>query len=211
MTTTFERTQSAFTDKRLIGLTGNIATGKSAVRSMLVRLGAAAVDADEVAREVVQPGRPALAAIAHAFGPAVIQPDGALDRRALAAIVFQSPEKLRMLEGITHPAVRTEIVRRLEQLPAGSVVVIEAIKLLESGWRAHCEEIWVTTCAPAVQLRRLIEARGMSESEARMRIDAQPPQAEKVAAADVVIDSNHPLAEMQAQVEREWRRFLRSL
>lgn len=204
---TTENIAHALAGKRLIGLTGNIATGKSAVRSMLVQLGAIAIDADEVARAVVQPGQPSLREIARTFGPDVLHSDGSLNRRALAEIVFHNPQKLRALEDITHPAVRVEIAQRLAALAPGCIVVLEAIKLLESGWRTHCEEIWTTTCAPAVQLQRLMASRGMSEAEAHMRIDAQPPQAKKVDAADVIIDSNRPLAEMQAQVEQEWRRF----
>ncbi|MCX6017107.1 MAG: dephospho-CoA kinase, partial [Chloroflexi bacterium] len=114
---------------------------------------------------------------------------------------------LRVLEGITHPAVRTEVTNRIAELPRGVIVVLEAIKLLESGWSAHCEEIWVVMCSAEKQLQRLIHTRGMTEQEARMRIDAQPPQAEKLAAADVVIDSNETIEQMQARINTEWRRF----
>jgi dephospho-CoA kinase len=197
--------------KQLIGLTGNIATGKSTARKMLVDLGAIAIDADEVAREVVQPGQPALAEITRIFGHEVIQADGALDRRALAAIVFRDPEKLRLLEAVTHPAVRAEITRRIARLPVGSIVVLEAIKLLESGWRAHCDRIWVTTCTPDTQLQRLMQSRGMSEQDARMRIEAQPPQADKIAAADLVIDSESSVEKMRAQIKHEWDRIRREI
>ncbi len=199
--------EKLLTSKWLIGLTGNIATGKSTARQMLVELGAIAIDADEVAREVVQPGKPALTEIARIFGQEVIQADGALDRRALAAIVFRDPEKLRLLEAVTHPAVRAEIAHRIAQLPAGSIIVLEAIKLLESGWRTHCNRIWVTTCTPDTQLRRLMQNRGMSEQEARMRIDAQPPPAEKIAAADLVINSESSVEEMRSQIKNEWDRI----
>lgn len=199
------------TDKRLIGLTGNIATGKSTARKILVDLGAIAIDADEVAREVVKPGQPALAEITRIFGHEVIQADGTLDRRALAAIVFRDPEKLRLLEAVTHPAVRAEIANRIARLPAGSIVVLEAIKLLESGWRAHCDRIWVTTCTPDTQLRRLMQSRGMSEQDARMRIHAQPPQAEKIAAADLVIDSESSVEEMRSQITNEWERIRKEI
>lgn len=199
---------NALLDKRLLGLTGNIATGKSTVRRILAALGAVTIDADEVARLVVEPGRPAFDAIVSAFGAGVVQQSGALDRKVLASIVFGDAEKLRALEAIVHPAVRAEVAQRLAAVPAGGIAVLEAIKLLESGWRAHCAEIWATTCPYETQLQRLIAARGMSEAEARMRIDAQPPQEEKLAVADVVIDSSLPFAEMQAQIEREWRRFV---
>jgi dephospho-CoA kinase len=200
--------EHALAGKRLIGLTGNIATGKSTVRRTLQELGALTIDADEVAREVVAPGRPALAEIVRIFGANILLANGALDRRALAAIVFEDAAKLRMLEAIVHPAVRIEVAEKLAAAKRGDVAVLEAIKLLESGWRAHCAAIWVTTCSPEMQLQRLMESRGMSEAEARMRIDAQPPQAEKLAAADVVIDSDRPVAEMRAQIEREWRRLV---
>ena len=198
--------EHALTGKRLIGLTGNIATGKSTVRRILVQLGAVAIDADETAREVVQPGRPALDEIARVFGPDVIQADGSLNRRALAAIVFSDPQKLRTLERITHPAVRAAIAERVAALPPASVIVLEAIKLLESGWRPYCDQIWVTTCRPETQLLRLMQSRGMSEQEARMRIDAQPPQAEKIAAANVVIDTDVSITAMQEQIESEWKK-----
>jgi dephospho-CoA kinase len=195
----------------LVGLTGNIACGKSTVVAMLRELGAAVIDADAVTHELQRPGQPVYAAIVEAFGPGVIEaPGGPLDRRALAAIVFADPAELRRLEAIVHPAVRAHIWAWIDGQAAarpGSVAVVDAIKLLEAGWREACDSIWVVTCRPEQQLARLVATRGMSEAEARRRIEAQPPQADKVAQADVVIDNSGDLAATRAQVEAAWARL----
>jgi len=188
----------------LIGLTGNIATGKSEVARMLGALGAVIVDADRIAREVVQPGCPALDAIVRTFGPGVLLPTGQLDRPQMARLVFGDPVRLRQLEAIVHPAVREAMWREIRAQPDDAVVVIEVIRLFESGWDRHCDQVWVTHCSPEQQMERLMRYRGLSAEEARARLAAQSPQAEKLARADVVIDTSGDLHETRRQVMAAW-------
>ncbi len=192
----------------LIGLTGNIACGKSAVLARLAELGAETIDADSVVHELQRPGEPVWAAIREAFGPAVLTPEGALDRRALGAIVFGDPAALARLEALTHPAVRARIEERVAAAAGRgvAVMVIDAIKLFEGGLADRCDQNWVVTCASEQQLARLMARNGFTEAEARQRIAAQPPQAEKVARADLVIDNSGVLADTYAQVDAAWRR-----
>ncbi|HEY3289969.1 MAG TPA: dephospho-CoA kinase [Anaerolineae bacterium] len=196
----------SMTPRLLIGLTGNIATGKSSVAQDFRELGAHVIDADQITHLVEMKGQPALAQIVAAFGAHMLRSDGELDRSALAQIVFHDEDKLRQLEAIVHPAVRAEIARRLAALPADAVAVIEVIKLFESGWADQCDQVWVTHCSPEEQVRRLMLSRGMSEHEARARVASQNPQADKLARADVVIDTSGTREETQAMVAREWAR-----
>ncbi len=191
----------------VIGLTGNIACGKSLVLRELAARGAETIDADEVARDVTGPGSPVLAAIVQEFGTEILRPDGSLDRRALGAIVFRDPEALRRLEAITHPV----IVRTIRQRVAASrrpVVVIDAIKLFESSLASDCDEVWVVTCRPEQQLARLMARNGLTEEEALARIRAQPPQEEKVSRADRVIDNSGSIEETRRQVAALWQEVL---
>ncbi len=187
----------------LIGLTGNIACGKSAVLARLAELGAETIDADSVVHELQRPGEPVWAAIAEAFGPGVLTPDGTIDRRALGAIVFADPAALARLEALTHPPVHEWVLARVAASTA-PVVVIDAIKLLESGLADGCDEVWVVTCPPEQQLAWLMARNGFAEEEARRRIAAQPPQAEKVARADLVIANDGTLEELRARVAAAW-------
>jgi len=182
------------TAKYLIGLTGNIATGKSTVAKMLRDLGATVIDADALVHELQRPGTPAYEAIVAAFGRGILNRAGEIDRPALGAIVFTDPARLRVLESILHPAVAIESQRRIEAAPT-RVVVYEAIKLIEAGRAGMCDAIWVVTARPEVQLERLMRTRHLSEADARQRIDAQPPQAEKLQHATVVIDNSGDLDE----------------
>ncbi len=190
----------------LIGLTGNIATGKSTVAGMLAELGAEVIDADGVAHEVMRAGSSVHAQIVAAFGPEVLSPDGEIDRRRLGDIVFADPAALARLEALVHPAVIAETGRRIAASRAPAVVV-EAIKLIESGMADGCDSVWVTTCRPAQQIRRLMDGRKMSWAEARRRVQAQPPQGDKIARADVVIDTGGTLAQTRAQVQAAWERL----
>lgn len=192
----------------LVGLTGNIATGKSEVARMLRELGARVIDADQLAREVVEPGKPALAEIARVFGDGVLLPDGALDREEMAGVVFADEAKLKQLEAITHPAVRELLWRRIAEAPTDAIVVIEVIRLIEGGYTDQCDQVWVTDCPREMQIVRLMQSRGMSEAQAVQRVDAQPPQAEKVARANVVIDTSGSLDDTRRQVEAAWRRLM---
>jgi dephospho-CoA kinase len=187
----------------IIGLTGNIATGKSAVTRLAAERGALVIDADRVVHELMDGDEVIQAAVAAAFGPEVRLPDGRIDRAALGRIVFGHPEQLRRLEGITHPAVRAEIARRVAAAQAATIV-IEAIKLLEGPLAAACDQVWVTTCRRETQLERLRVCRGMDAATAAARVDVQAPQAEKIARANVVIDTDGTMDETRAQFEAAW-------
>jgi dephospho-CoA kinase len=189
----------------LIGLTGNIACGKSTVLQELERLGAAVLDADAVAHQSMRPGTPVHTAIVAPFGPDILTPDGEIDRQALGEIVFRDPAALARLEAIVHPAVVAYTEEWLAGLTA-EVAVIDAIKLIEAGIADRCDEVWVVTCPAEEQARRLRTYRGLGEEEAWTRIRAQPPQEEKVVRADVVIDNSGPISQTLAQVRKAWRR-----
>ncbi|HOT91303.1 MAG TPA: dephospho-CoA kinase [Anaerolineae bacterium] len=191
-----------------IGLTGNIATGKSVVGRMLAELGAERIDADQVAHAVIAPDGAAYAAVVAAFGPDILASDGTIDRRKLGDIVFSDPEALARLEQLTHPAIIAIIEARIAASRAPAVVV-EAIKLLESGIADDYDAIWVTTCPEAEQLTRLMRSRGLTRESALRRIHAQPPQAEKLARADVIIDTSGSLDATRAQVIAAWENIKR--
>jgi dephospho-CoA kinase len=186
-------------------LTGNIATGKSHVAKRLRELGAIVIDADQLAREVVQPGQPALAEIARVFGSDVLLPDGTLDRKKMAGIVFNDASRLKQLEAITHPAVRVLLNRRIAEGLQQGHVVIEVIRLFEGGYAEQCDQVWVTHCAREAQIQRLMHSRGMTLEEATRRVDAQPAQADKLAKADVIIDTTGTHDDTNLQVDAAWR------
>jgi len=194
--------------RTLIGLTGNIATGKSAVARMLAGLGATVIDADRVAHEVMEPGGAAYAAVVDAFGPEVLNPGGAVDRRRLGDIVFRDPAALARLEAAVHPAVLLEVGRRIAEAEA-DVVVVEAIKLIEAGMHRAYDALWVVTAPRRVQIERLVRERGMTHDEAALRVDAQPPQEEKAALADRVLVNDGTLAQLRARVEAAWEHLPR--
>lgn len=187
-----------------LGLTGPIGCGKSTVLAWLAARGALVIDADQVAREVTVAGSPVVAEIAAAFGPAVIAGDGSLDRAALGAIVFNDPGQLRRLESITHPAVRERILDTLRTAENGPhpVVVLEAIRLVEAGYPALLDEVWLITCGAADQRDRLA-ARGLSDAAASARMAAQSGLPERVrSVAARVIDTSGTMAEAETQVAR---------
>lgn len=186
--------------KYLIGLTGNIATGKSTVARMLSDLGATVIDADALVHDLQRPGTPTHAAIVAAFGRGILDPAGRIDRPALGAIVFADPARLRVLESIVHPAVALASQQRLTAATT-PVVVYEAIKLIEAGRAAMCQALWVVTARPEVQRQRLMDKRGLSEADARQRISAQPPPADKLRYATVIIDNGGALDATQRQVQ----------
>ena len=189
--------------KYLIGLTGNIGTGKSTVARMLADLGAAVIDADALVHELQRQGTPTYAAIVEEFGAGILGPDGQIDRRALGEMVFSDPDRLRSLEAIVHPAVQVESQRRIAEARA-AIVVYEAIKLIEAGRHTLCDAVWVVTAPREVQIARLMRDRGMTAAEARRRVDAQPPPAEKLRYATVVIDNGGSLDDTRRQVERAY-------
>jgi len=192
--------------KYIIGLTGNIATGKSVVAKMLASLGAKAIDADALAHEVMGKGSSVWKAVVREFGEGILRPDGSIDRKKLGSIVFADKAALRRLEAIVHPAViaRTQELIESSQEP---VVVVEAIKLIEAGMHRAYDALWVVTCRKEQQLARLMKQRGLTEEEALQRIEAQPPQEAKLALADVVIDNSGSLEETWEQVKAAWDRI----
>jgi dephospho-CoA kinase len=187
---------------KVIGLTGNLGCGKSTVAGMLRDLGAAHIDADAITREIRQNDGDARAAIQRRFGT--------LDSRSLGKTVFNDPAALRELEAILHPRVRDAVRSRLAELAeAGApAAVVEVIKLHESPLLDGCDEIWVVTCDEADAIARVRESRGLTEAEARARLANQSPQAEKAAAADVVIDGSAPIAETRRQVSDAFARLV---
>lgn len=181
---------------KVIGLTGNIGCGKSTVAGMLREEGVATIDADAVAREIRHNDADARAEIQRRFGT--------YEADELARIVFSDADALRDLERILHPRVRGAVRARLAELTEGGIDMasVEAIKLLESPLADACDAIWVVRCDEGDAIRRLAESRGMDEATARSRLASQSSQADKVAAADVVIDGSAPMEETRRQVER---------
>jgi dephospho-CoA kinase len=196
----------------ILGLTGNIASGKTTVGLMLLELGVYTyVDADSVVHELYLPGQPLVEQLVAAFGSQILDADGGVDRRVLGDIVFGDQQKLRQLESLVHPAVQDALIRRLRDIPAEAIGVLDAIKLVESGYAPLCHGLWVVTCPPEVQLRRMMERRGMTEEEAHARLDAQPPIEPKLALATEVIDNSGSLDDVRQQVTAAWGRFQASL
>jgi dephospho-CoA kinase len=193
-------------DKYVIGLTGNIATGKSIVRKMLEHLGAFCLDADGLAHQAMTPGAPAFKPVVETFGRWILGSDGRINRATLAKIVFNDADALVRLEQITHPIVR-QAVDILLQRAKPNVAVIEAIKLLEAGYGDDADALWVVDAPPDVVLKRLTSNRKMSEAAARMYIQAQPPQERKLERADVVINNAGSLEETWKQVQSAWNKL----
>ncbi len=193
-----------YPDKYLIGLTGNIAVGKSRVREILSELGAAAIDADHIAHQVLGIGDATYDAVIEAFGDGILNDDGEIERSALGAIVFADPARLKQLEKITHPAIRARIDLRIRETEE-RIVVIEAIKLLEGALKHVVDSIWVVDAGPENQLHRLMTARSLSEAEAQRRMELQNSQADKLRQADVIIRNDGDIADTRAQVTRAWR------
>lgn len=193
---------------RILGLTGPIASGKTTVGSLLLKLGATErIDADQVVHELMAAETETTELVADAFGGGVLDERGAVDRVALGAQVFADPAKLRVLESITHPAVRRSIRAQIDQRGApGSVIVIDAVKLLQGEMADWCESIWVVTCAPEEQLRRLVEDRGMNLTDALQRLDAQPSFED--ARVTAVIDNSRSLENTRSEVARYWSEFI---
>ncbi len=195
---------SAWPGKTVIGLTGNIATGKSVVRKMLEHLGAYGIDADALSHRAIAVGAPGYQKVLDTFGKWVLSPDGQIDRSKLAKIVFSDPTALKQLEDIIHPLVRQAedlLIRRTNK----SVVVVEAIKLIESGFDRLCDQLWVTYAPEDVQLRRLMTKRGLNRDAALQRILAQPPQEEKIKRANVVIRNDRSFEDTWQQVLSAWK------
>jgi dephospho-CoA kinase len=187
-----------------VGLTGGIGAGKSTVSALLASHGAVIIDYDRLAREVVEPGRPALAAIARRFGDDVIAADGTLDRPALGAVVFSDPSARADLEAITHPAIGELAAERERDAGPDAVVVHDNPLLVEMGGADRCDVVVVVDVPQDVQVERLMSTRGMSEDEALARIGAQATREARTGAADLVIDNTGPLDELARSVGGVW-------
>ncbi len=188
---------------RLVGLTGGIATGKSTVSRLLIDAGLPLLDADQIARDVVAPGSEGLAEVAAAFGEGVLLPDGSLDRAALGARVFADPDARQRLNAITHPRIAAETARRTQDLfqRGAPLVVYDAPLLVENHLHHGMDLLLVVAVSPQVQLRRLAARDGLSPEACAQRVAAQLPLAQKIAAADVVIDNDGTPEATRAQVE----------
>lgn len=197
---------SSVSGKIIIGLTGNIATGKSVVRRMLEHLGAYTIDADALAHRVIAKGAPGYRPVINNFGMWLLDSDEQIDRKKLGRLVFSDPEALAQLEAIIHPYVVQAVdllVRRANQ----PIVVVEAIKLLESDLRKQCDYIWVTDAPPEVQVERLVRKRGMTRDIALQRVSSQPSQKEKLAAATMIIRNTGSYDDLWKQVNAGWKRI----
>jgi dephospho-CoA kinase len=191
-----------------IGLTGGIGSGKSTVSALLAARGAVVIDADRIAREVVEPGTPGLAAVVEAFGEQVLRDDGSLDRAGLAAVVFADPAARRTLDGIVHPLVRARSAELAAAVPDDAVVVHDVPLLVETGRAGSYDVVLVVRADPEVRVRRLVQ-RGLSEEDARARIAAQATDEQRREVADVVLDNDGTEEELAAQVERFWAQRVR--
>lgn len=187
-----------------VGLTGGIGAGKSEVSRLLVEHGAVLIDADRIAREVVAPGTPGLAAVVDAFGEDVLSADGALDRPRLGSIVFADPQKLAVLNAIVHPLVGARSRDLEEAAPKDAVVIHDVPLLAENGLAALYDLVIVVDARPETQLDRLVRLRGMTEEDARARMAAQASRDKRLAIADIVIDNDVPLDALERRVADVW-------
>lgn len=195
---------------RIIGITGNIACGKTAVGHMLLELGAERyIDADAVVHRLYQSGQPIALKVAEAFGPAVVASDGGVDRKTLGEIVFQDAEAMRRLEAIVHPAVGQALANELDSVSPSGIAVIDAVKLLEGGSGAFCQSKWLVVCTEEQELARLMTRNQLSEEEALARMRAQPSVEDRLPLVDEVIDNSGPLEETRLQVAAAFERFCR--
>jgi dephospho-CoA kinase len=192
-----------------VGLTGGIGSGKSEVARRLAAQGAAVIDADLIAREVVAPGTPGLAEVAEAFGPGILGPDGSLDRDRLGEVVFADPALLAKLNSIVHPRVRERMLALEQAVPAGAIVVQDVPLLAENGLSGLYDVVVVVDATPRVQAERLVRERGMTRQQAAARMAAQASREERLAIATIVIDNSGSLAELDRVVGELWAELRR--
>jgi len=191
-----------------VGLTGSIAVGKSFVLGVLRELGARAIDADQIARECVEPGGPGLAAVVNEFGEGVLNADGSLDRAKLGAIIFGDEAKRERLNSILHPFIiarQDEIMRQWESETPNAIAVIDAALMIESGGFKRFDKLVVVHCQPEIQIQRLMKRNSLSRKEAELRVKSQMPQEEKMTYADYLIDTSGEFADTRKQVEALWQ------
>lgn len=192
-----------------IGLTGGIGSGKSEVARRLAAKGAVVIDADRIAREVVEPGTPGLARVVAAFGDGVLRPDGSLDRERLGSIVFADSERLAALNAIVHPLVGERVAELQKQAADDAISVYDVPLLAENNLAPLYDVVIVVDAADEVRLRRLAEHRGMPEADAKARIAAQASREDRLAVADVVIPNEGTLEELDARVDEVWEDLTR--
>ena len=193
---------------RIIGITGNIACGKTAVGYMLLEMGAERyIDADAIVHKLYLSGQPIAIRVADDFGSAVLSPNGDIDRQALGAIVFQDAEAMRRLEAIVHPAVSEALAKELAQASASGIVVVDAVKLLEGGSGKFCQSKWLIVCPQELEYQRLVARNKLTPEEAWSRIKAQPSVEKRLSLVDEVIDNSGSLHETHRQVESAFKRF----
>ncbi len=195
---------SKWPGKYIIGLTGNIATGKSVVRRMLEHLGAYTIDADALSHRAIAKGAPGYKPVVETFGKWIVNPDGQINRSKLGGLVFRDPDALNKLENIVHPLVG-QAIDLLAQRASQKVVVVEAIKLIESELRTTCDTIWVTYAPEEIQVERLMRKRHFSRDEAENRIHSQGAQSEKIERANIVIRNTGSYDELWKQVTTAWK------
>lgn len=190
-----------------VGLTGGIGSGKSTVSELFGSYGALVVDADRIAREVVEPGTPGLAAVVAEFGEEVLRPDGTLDRPKLGAIVFGDQDRLQALNAIVHPLVGRRSAELEAEAGPDDVVIHDVPLLAENGLAPLYDVVVVVDAAPQTQLDRLVRLRGMDAAEARSRMAAQATREQRLAVADLVIDNDGPLDALEPQVRKVWEQL----
>ncbi|HLG62327.1 MAG TPA: dephospho-CoA kinase [Ktedonosporobacter sp.] len=193
---------------RIIGLTGNIACGKTTIGKILLELGAERyIDADALVHHLYESSQPIAVKVAETFGSSILAPDGSVDRKALGAVVFQDAAALKQLERIVHPAVGTALMKELALVSAAGIAVVDAVKLLEGGSGALCQSKWLVICPEEQELARLMARSNLSREEAEARIRAQPDIAPKLVLVDEVIDNGGSLEETRRQVKVAFERF----
>lgn len=192
----------------ILGLTGGIASGKTTVAQHLVKLGAQLIEADDIGRQVVEPGCVGLVRVVEAFGPEVLAKDGTLKRQVLGSIVFEDKEKLALLNSILHPLMEEKMKKQIQELSTKGHVVLSAAILFEAGWERLVEKVIVTSVDQKTQLTRLMDRDGLTREEAQRRIDSQLPLQQKMLRADYLIDTSLPFTDVKKQVEKIWREIL---
>ncbi len=193
---------------RIIGLTGNIACGKTTIGKILLELGAERyIDADALVHHLYESSQPIAVKVAETFGSSILAPDGSVDRKALGAVVFQDAAALKQLERIVHPAVGTALMKELALVSTAGIAVVDAVKLLEGGSGALCQSKWLVICPEEQELARLMARSNLSREEAEARIRAQPDIAPKLVLVDEVIDNGGSLEETRRQVKVAFERF----
>ena len=193
-----------------LGLTGGIGSGKSTVAGLLAEHGAVVVDADAIARDLVEPGGAALAELVTEFGPRILQADGSLSRGELAALAFSDPIATERLNAIMHPMIRAEAQRRLAEHPDAPVVVYDMPLLVETGQRDLVDLVVVVDVPEELQVERAVRLRGLDEEDVRRRMEVQAARADRLAVADVVIDNAGDLTATREQVDALWRTLVES-